>query len=255
MILNFNSEGLEKYKSLPQKIKFLSENWVAKEIFCPSCGNFLNKADNNLPVLDFVCQNCKEEYELKSSKKEFIKRITDGAYSSMIKRLESNNNPSFFLLNYDLKYYKVINFLVIPKHFFSSKLIERRNPLKQTARRAGWVGCNIDLSGIPQIGKIYYVKKGIIRPKEEVLEIWKKTFFLREEKNILSKGWLLDIMKCVEELSKKEFTLDEVYAFEKRLKLKYSQNAHIKDKIRQQLQILRDKGYLEFIGRGKYRLL
>jgi hypothetical protein len=29
---------------------------------------------------------------------------------------------------------------------------------------------------------------------------------------------------------------------------------HIKEKIHQQLQVLRDKGYIEFAGKGAYRL-
>jgi type II restriction enzyme len=33
---------------------------------------------------------------------------------------------------------------------------------------------------------------------------------------------------------------------------KYPNNNNIQAKIRQQLQILRDKGYLKFTGRGKY---
>ena len=31
-------------------------------------------------------------------------------------------------------------------------------------------------------------------------------------------------------------------------------NRHVRDKIRQQLQVLRDHGYLEFVSRGSYRL-
>jgi len=32
-------------------------------------------------------------------------------------------------------------------------------------------------------------------------------------------------------------------------------DAHINDKIRQQLQVLRDLGHLEFLGGGNYRLV
>jgi type II restriction enzyme len=32
-------------------------------------------------------------------------------------------------------------------------------------------------------------------------------------------------------------------------------NAHVRDKIRQQLQVLRDLGLLEFLGGGSYYLL
>ena len=69
-----------------------------------------------------------------------------------------------------------------------------------------------------------------------------------------AKGWLLDIMMCVDKLGRKDFSLDDVYTFEKELNKKHPDNRHIKDKIRQQLQVLRDKGYLEFTSRGNYRL-
>jgi type II restriction enzyme len=61
-------------------------------------------------------------------------------------------------------------------------------------------------------------------------------------------------MNCIDRIGKKEFSLDEMYNFEKELKIKHLENNFIKDKLRQQLQVLRDKGYLEFIARGKYKL-
>ena len=81
-----------------------------------------------------------------------------------------------------------------------------------------------------------------------------KTLFLRDEKEASAKGWLLDIIICLEKLDHKEFSLDEVYAFGNELSKKHPDNRHIKDKIRQQLQVLRDKGYLKFTSRGNYRL-
>ena len=87
-----------------------------------------------------------------------------------------------------------------------------------------------------------------------MLAEWKKTLFLREEKEVSAKGWLLDTMRCVEKLGKREFALDDVYAFESELSKLHKENKHIKDKIRQQLQVLRDKGYLEFVRRGVYRV-
>ena len=61
-------------------------------------------------------------------------------------------------------------------------------------------------------------------------------------------------MNCIDKIDKREFSLNDVYAFEKLLEQKHPNNMHIKDKIRQQLQFLRDKGYLDFVARGKYRL-
>lgn len=254
MRLNFNTALATQYKSQSQAVRVMTENWVKNEIFCPNCGNFISDFKNNSPVADFYCENCREEYELKSKKESMGKKIVDGAYNKMIERLDSINNPSFFFLNYDLQSYKVQNFVVIPKHFFVPAIIEKRKPLSHSARRSGWVGCNILLSGIPERGKIFYIKNGKTENKNAVLKNWHKTLFLRESKDVNLKGWILDVMNCIDNLNKKNFTLDEIYNFENILSKKHPENEHIKNKIRQQLQFLRDKGYLEFLDRGKYCL-
>jgi len=61
-------------------------------------------------------------------------------------------------------------------------------------------------------------------------------------------------MKCVDSIGKHEFQLEDVYAHEDALSQLYPNNRHVKQKIRQQLQVLRDRGYLDFLGRGCYRL-
>lgn len=58
--------------------------------------------ENNRPVADFYCLACKEDYELKSKKDTIGNKIVDGAYSTMIDRLQSDTNPNFFFLNYDI---------------------------------------------------------------------------------------------------------------------------------------------------------
>lgn len=255
MNLSFQTELANTYTSLSQKIRVLTEDWVDNQTYCPNCGyEDIDRYANNKPVADFFCKNCKEDYELKSKKYSVGGKIVDGAYRTMIERLQSTSNPNFFLLNYDLLNFSVLNFFVIPKHFFVPDIIEKRKALLQTAHRAGWIGCNILLQSIPQTGKIFFVKNGIIESKSKVLSEWKKTLFLRDEKQISAKGWLLDVMSCIDKLESKEFSLSEIYAFENELSRKHPDNHHIKDKIRQQLQILREKGYLEFAERGVYRV-
>jgi len=243
------------YKSLSQKIRIMSESWVNSQAFCPSCGHCISKYENNAPVADFFCRVCQEEFELKSKKEGSFNRIVNGTYSTMISRLQSSRNPNFFLLNYSLANFNVLNFFVVPKYFFVPDIIEKRKPLSENARRKGWVGCNILLQDIPQSGRIFFVKNTKVQEKEEILRSWGKTLFLKEEKKISAKGWILDTMKCIDRLDKREFSLNEIYAFEKELSLKYPKNRHVKDKIRQQLQFLRDKRYLTFLGKGKYRVL
>jgi type II restriction enzyme len=242
------------YTSNSQIARILTESWVEKNIFCLSCGDFLSNYENNKPVADFYCLSCAEDYELKSKKNSMGTKIVDGAYSTMIARLDSSQNPNFFFLNYDAKKFQVNNFIVIPKHFFTSEIIEKRKPLAIVAKRAGWVGCNILMDSIPESGKIYFIKNQKPEDKTRILDSWSKTLFLRDSK-VEQKGWLIDIMMCIDKIGKKSFCLKEVYAFVPHLKARHPENNFVEDKIRQQLQVLRDKGYLKFTSRGNYEVI
>jgi type II restriction enzyme len=252
MNLEFNTKLATGYSSNSQIARILTEDWVKQNSYCPSCGCLpLNEFANNKPVADFYCNTCKEEFELKSKNGSLSNTITDGAYSTMIERISSNQNPNFFFLTYT-KTWSVNNFLIIPKQFFTPEIIIKRKPLSDTARRAGWVGCNIDISKITDAGKVFIVKNSKTVHRDIVKDSFIKTIFLRS-KSAEAKGWILDIMKCVDSIQKDSFALDDVYKFETKLKLKYPSNNFIKDKIRQQLQQLRDKGIIEFVGRGNYK--
>jgi len=252
MNLILNTKLAEGYSSNSQIARILTENWVKENSYCPCCGEIpLNEFENNRPVADFYCKKCSEEFELKSKNGKLSNTITDGAYSTMIQRINSNQNPNFFFLTYS-KNWSVDNFLIIPKQFFTTDIIIKRKPLADTARRAGWVGCNIDISNIAEAGKVFLVKNAKLIDRDIVETSFKKTLFLRE-KSVESKGWILDLMSCVDMIKKDSFALEDVYKFETKLKLKYPNNNFIKDKIRQQLQILRDKGIIEFTTRGNYK--
>jgi type II restriction enzyme len=255
LFLDFDLQMINHYKSNSQKARIISEKWVDKNAFCPNCGNKLTKFENNRPVADFFCDNCKEEFELKSKNaKKIGKKITDGRYTTMLKRIISENNPNFLILTYNKKEKIVINFFIIPNFYFLPQMIKKRKPLKNTARRKGWIGCTIDISNIPEYGKIFFVKNSIVMPKKSIMEKWHKTLFLKNNtKN--KKGWIIDIMNCIEKINNDIFILEDLYKFEDQLKLKHPNNNFIKDKIRQQLQLLRDHGIIEFIGKGKYRKL
>jgi type II restriction enzyme len=251
LILNKNLG--RNYSSESQKIRVLSEDWVLNQIFCPSCGGIISEYINNKPVADFYCKKCIEDFELKSKKGKIGKTVTAGAYSKIIERINSSTKPNFFFMGY-LESLSVNDFFVVPKHFFISEIIEKRKPLAESARRAGWIGSNILFSKIPKAGQIFYIEDGIEVSKKDILEKWQKTVFLKQVKKAEAKGWILDIMNCIDVLNKKEFTLADVYAFESDLQKIHPENKHIKDKIRQQLQFLRDKNYLTFNGGGIYTL-
>jgi type II restriction enzyme len=248
------AEAPVAFVNASQRARVWTEQWAAAHLFCPNCGALrITSYKNNRPVADFSCLECGEDFELKSQKRQFGKKINDGAFGTMCQRLASDNNPNLILMNYDLARLSVTNLFFVPRHFFVREVIQERNPLAPTARRAGWIGCNILLSEIPAAGKIFLVRDGEQAPRRLVLEQWRSTLFLKDQ-NIAARGWLIEVMKCVDAIGRQDFTLDDVYAQEDRLHRLYPANRNVRPKIRQQLQVLRDRGYLHFLGRGRYRL-
>ncbi len=119
-----------------------------------------------------------------------------------------------------------------------------------TARRAGWVGCNILLSNVPSTGRIPIVTGGIIAERSEVRSRYEKVKAFSSLKTGV-RGWTLDVFRIVEMLPDK-FALGNVYAHEQGLTEAHPGNRNIRAKIRQQLQVLRDMGFIMFLGGGDY---
>ncbi len=255
MSMQLDMSIVQHYKSNSQKIRVITENWVGENIYCPYCGcNKLIPFENNRPVSDFYCETCKNEYELKSKGGKLGNKISDGAYNSMLGRITSNSNPNLFVMNYSKKDFKVESLFMIPKFFFVPSIIEKRKPLADTARRAGWIGCNILISEVPSQLCINIIEKGEFIDKEIVLNKVNNNNKLRID-NTKLRGWLLDTLNCIEKIDKIEFDLKDIYKFENDLKIKHPFNNNIKAKLRQQLQMLRDKGFIDFLGNGKYRII
>ena len=220
-----------RYESASQSARVWTERWVRDWVYCPNCGSGrIDPFPNNSPVADFYCTACREEFELKGKNGNFGNKCADGAFHVKCARLAASNNPNLFLLSYDLKRLSVVNFLVVPKHFFARDVIEERKPLAETARRAGWIGSNILLNQIPQSGKIFIVRDGQLAAKETVLAQWQRTLFLRDQA-LETRGWLLEVMKCIELLGKRDFQIEDIYAFEEHLSQRYPGNRNVKPKI------------------------
>lgn len=147
------SEAAAPFISASQAARVDTEAWAGKNMFCPNCGfGALSSYPANKPVADFFCERCGDQYELKSHRRPFGRRVADGAYATKMERLTSDTSPSLILLQYDRDNRKVENLRVIPRYFFTPQTIEKRKPLAQSARRAGWVGSNILLDRIPASG-------------------------------------------------------------------------------------------------------
>jgi type II restriction enzyme len=250
----YRADIFQQYKSNSQRIRRLSEEWFDEQMYCPACKcNNLKSFQNNTPVADFYCPKCMSQFQLKSQSNPFGKRILDGAYSTMIDSIFRESQPTFFLMHYNPQEWSVLDLEIIPNFFFSESIIEKRKPLATTARRAGWIGCNILLGRIPEEGRISAISDSKVYTPKTVRKNWQNVSFLKNKESRY-RGWIIDIMWCVKDLDKKEFSLADVYGYENHLAKLHPLNKNIKPKIRQQLQFLRDKRYLKFIGNGKYCL-
>lgn len=253
MDCHFDMTNVSQYHSQSQIARVVTESWTQKNIFCPRCGNeTIQQFPNNQKVADFFCPACGNQYELKSKAKNFGKKVADGAYSSLVQRISANDNPDFFFMRYSKEELCVLDFFVVPKFFFTPEIVEKRKPLSTTARRPGWVGCNILLENIPKQGKIFFIENRIPVEKSLVVRQMNRSALLSTD-NIDSRGWLMDIIFCMNSIPADIFTLDEMYSFENVLQGKHPSNHNIRAKIRQQLQFIRDRGFIEFLGKGIYR--
>ena len=254
MGLELPTANLDRYKSASQRARIGTEAWGAINFFCPACKSpRLDIAPRNTVAVDYRCPKCDSPFQLKSQSKPFGTKIVDAAYSEMKRAILADRTPNLYVLHYDLAQWAVRTVILIPHFAFALSAIECRPPLGPNARRAGWIGCNILLNKIPQDARIPIIQSGNAVPASEVRQAYKRLRPL-ENLKVEKRGWTLDVLNVVRSLNKKEFTLADVYARADDLAKLHPQNAHIPDKIRQQLQVLRDLGLLQFLGQGSYRL-
>jgi type II restriction enzyme len=240
-----------QYNSASQIARVTTELWVNQNFYCPSCGLSLASYPPGERVYDFYSPNCRENFQLKSASHRIGSSILGSAYQPTLNSILSNRQPSLLLLHYDRPEWVVKDFSIIHRACITESCIVPRNPLSRTARRAGWQGCIISLDRIPKLGKVNVVERGIVREKSQVLAQWRQSNLLLK-KGPDVRGWLADILTCVEKLLT-TFTLDDMYAFEEELSQKHPDNHNIRPKIRQQLQALRKLGLVKFMSPGVYQ--
>ncbi len=241
------------YKAGSQVARVLSEDWCARELYCAACNSDrLLSSSVNTPAVDFVCPRCDQCFQLKSLKTWNPRKIVDAGYDSMVRAIRSDRVPNLLVLQYSTDWL-VNNLVLIPSVFFSETAIEKRAPLSSQARRAGWVGCNILLDRIPQDGKITMVSDGSAVAEEKVREEFTRIRKLAEVPPKL-RGWTLDVLYTIRKLGRKRFSLQELYRLESHLQRLHPHNQNVRPKIRQQLQVLRNLGLVEFTSPGNYAL-
>ena len=253
MDLRLDSGLAEGYSSQSQRARVLTESWVGANLYCPVCGNRnIIHFPNNKEVADFYCPACREQYELKSKNGRLGHKVADGAYETFVQRITDSTSPDFLFMSYSFQDMMVHQLSFVPKFFFVPGIAEKRKPLRANARRAGWVGCNILYDEIPLQGRIPIIQDGKVVDKAIVQENVKRAFGMRID-NLESRGWLFEVLHCVNGVPTNVFSLAQIYQYESILEAKHPDNHNVRPKIRQQLQVLRDRGIIEFLGNGQYR--
>lgn len=241
-------------KSQCQIARRVTEGWAGENLYCSSCSSSqLQTMPINSQAIDFLCPQCSATFQLKAGRTWNERKIPDAGYSAMMRALASDAVPNLLVMQYSADW-RVRNLLIIPSFFFTPAAIEKRKPLGPTARRAGWVGCNILLSEIAEIGKIRIVIDGKPANPASVRKQY-AAVRLFADLTVSLRGWTLDVFRLIKRMGLRDFTITQAYQLIGELSILYPRNHNIQAKIRQQLQVLRDLGFVRFCGRGKYQLL
>ena len=244
----------QSYTSKAQQARVVTEAWGKTELFCANCNSSsLGETPANNRAIDFVCPNCSAPFQLKAKSGVIGKTIHDGAYSAMLQAIREDRTPNLLVMHYALPTWRVMDLILIPSFAFPESAVIKRNPLSPTARRAGWIGCNIDLSRIAPEARISVVAASEAASPVKVRASYERLKPLREIK-AAQRGWTLDVLNIVRSLGKMEFTNEEVYVRDRELEQLHPDNRNIRPKIRQQLQVLRDAGLLLHVESGRWRI-
>ena len=247
-------DRLENYKSKSQRARVATEAWGLASLYCPTCdAPQLKDSPTNTHAIDFSCGGCAATFQLKAQSKPLVGRIVDSAYSAMVAAIREDRTPNLFAMHYSMDDWHVENMILIPHFAFPLSAIEKRKPLGPKARRAGWVGCNILLGAIPEDARIPIVVNRKARRPDEVRRQFRR---IRKLESVRpdQRGWALDVLNVLRRIGKTDFNLNEVYSYADELQQLHPNNRHVEPKIRQQLQVLRDKDFLEFVRPGEYRM-
>jgi len=254
MQLTLNVSQASSYKSGSQRARVITESWALENLYCAACtSQVVEKTPTNYEASDFRCPSCAALFQLKAMQRPIGSKVADAGYSAMMRAVTAGTFPNLLVMRYDIGSAHVRDLILIPSFTLSPSAVIKRKPLAPSARRAGWVGCNISLDSVPKAGQIPMVRDSVIIAISTVRRAFSSLRVLQKI-DPTKRGWTLDVLRAIGSIGREEFSLRDVYSCEHYLSLLHPQNRHVRPKIRQQLQVLRDLGLVRFLGRGMYQL-
>ena len=138
-----------QYTARAQAARVLLETWAQFNLYCLNCtADNLEPLPANTPVADFSCLGCSARYQLKGKDGRFGARLTGAAYGPTMSAARKGQLPEYILVEFDTRFATVVFVDGIPGVNIGPERIAARKPLGESARRAGWQGCTIDVSGL-----------------------------------------------------------------------------------------------------------
>jgi hypothetical protein len=153
--LHFDPSLAAAYTSRSQMARVMMETWAELNLYCLNCPcDRLGKLPANTPVADFNCPKCSSEYQLKAKNGRFEGRVEGAEYKHMLDAIRSGTLPEYFLAEYDTRWSILVWVRAIPGRKIDEDRVVARKPLSPTAKRAGWIGCNINIADLPHVDVI-----------------------------------------------------------------------------------------------------
>ena len=194
------------YTSGAQRARVVTEAWARSQLYCANCdSSSLGETPANNRAIDFVCPRCHAPFQLKAKSSSLGETVTDGAYTAMLAAIREDRTPNLLLMRYALPSWEVRDLLLIPSFMFPESAVIKRKPLAATARRAGWVGCNIDLRRIAPEARIPIIAGSSPTEPAQVRARYDQLKPIREIKTA-QRGWTLDVASAKRSSRTKTFT-------------------------------------------------
>lgn len=123
-----------QYTSRSQIARVVTEAWANINLYCLACpSNHLTAARSNTRVRDFSCPACNTSYQLKSKNGRHGRVVGNSAYGPKIAAINEGQAPHYAFLDYSWNSWTVTGLFVVPGHFITPGVIQKREPLRQTA--------------------------------------------------------------------------------------------------------------------------
>jgi hypothetical protein len=143
-----------------QTLGVRGERAVSQRVPCPQCNRLrhLARLPPNFQCADLICKFCGFLAQVKAvtlpeGTSEFPPRILGAAWGPQQAQMIAGIFHGLFLVGFWANG-KLVRIDYVPAHVLQASLqvFEPRNPLRASARRAGWQGFYYNLTKLPEIG-------------------------------------------------------------------------------------------------------